>query len=334
MYRGRLRGLIDDDYLSSLFEANWNSMDMSDMLTRTYQVSVSRQNVDYWRKQWEARSPNAKVNKFNKAKANRAIKKDVNTRCPSDKDWQAVGRVDLNKTHRYIVVIPDLHIPYHHQDAFEFIRSIIDQAPKKATIINLGDEVDNHGISFHDADPNLDSAGAELVKAREAIAELHDIVPKMLLCHSNHGSLHYRRAKAHGIPVEFLRTYREVLFPDGGGDNWEWAYSITLKTQMGDVLFKHQCAGDPKATAAHEGTNLVVGHNHGRFDLSYGASKQRLYWGATAGCLIDRESLAFAYGRETAHKPILGAMVIIHGVPHHIPMLLDKDGRWVGREDG
>jgi len=152
----------------------------------------------------------------------------------------------------------------------------------------------------------------------------------MLLCHSNHGSLHYRRAKAHGIPVEFLRTYREVLFPNGGGDNWEWAYSHTLHTPIGSVLFKHQCAGDPRSAAAHEGTNLVVGHNHGRFDLSYGASKQRLYWGATAGCLLDRESLAFAYGRETANKPILGMMVIVDGIPHHIPMVLDDKGRWIG----
>ena len=329
MYRGKLRVLVDDAWLHEHFEANWNSADLAEKLTETYQVEISRQNVDYWRRQWEARSPNAKVHKFNKVKANRKIKEDVKVRAPSEKDWQAVGKVDGEKVHDYIIVIPDLHMPYHHQDAIEFIHSIVDVAPSDATVVNLGDEVDNHAISFHDADPNLDSAGAELVKSRKAIAELHRIVPSMLLCHSNHGSLHYRRAKAHGIPVEFLRTYREVLFPDGGGAEWEWAYSHTLKTALGDVLFKHQCAGDPRNAAAHEGTNLVVGHNHGRFDLSYGASKQRLYWGATAGCLLDRESLAFAYGRECANKPILGAMIIVEGVPFHIPMVLNEGGRWI-----
>lgn len=331
MYRGRLRSLISDKVLEELFcDAGLGDGFIACELSDIYSVPISRQNVAYWRKAWEARSPNAKVNKFNKAKANREIKEDVKVRAPSEKDWQAVGKADVDKVHDWIVVIPDLHIPYHHQDAFKFIESLIEDAPKGATIVNLGDEVDNHAISFHDADPNLDSAGAELVKSRRAVAELHKIVPSMLLCHSNHGSLHYRRAKAHGIPVEFLRTYREVLFPNGGGDNWEWAYSHTLKTKLGEVLFKHQCTGDPRNAAAHEGVNLVVGHHHGRFDLSYGASKQRLYWGATAGCLLDRESLAFAYGRESAYKPILGAMVIVEGVPFHIPMVLNKHGRWEG----
>ena len=329
MYRGKLRSLVDDKLLEDMFERELSAAVIASSLSDRYETSVTRQNVTYWRLQWKARSPNAKVHKFNKAKADREIKEDVKVRAPSEKDWQAVGKVDEEKVHDYIIVIPDLHMPYHHQDAFVFIKSIVDVAPSDATIVNLGDEVDNHAISFHDADPNLDSAGAELVKSRKAIEELHRIVPRQLLCHSNHGSLHYRRAKAHGIPVEFLRTYREVLFPDGGGAQWEWAYSHTLKTALGDVLFKHQCAGDPRNAAAHEGTNLVVGHNHGRFDLSYGASKQRLYWGATAGCLLDRESLAFAYGRECAHKPILGAMIIVEGVPFHIPMVLNEDGRWI-----
>jgi len=328
MYRGRLRQVVSDELLAELLaEEDYNDAMVADYLSLEYEVDIARQNVTYWRKQWKE---GAKANKFNRAKANREIKKEVKTRAPSDKDWQAVGSVNLEMVHDYIIVVPDLHIPYHHPDAFKFIEKLVDDAPADYVVVNLGDEVDNHAISFHDADPNLDSAGAELVKSRRAIEELHAIVPSMLLCHSNHGSLHYRRAKAHGIPVEFLRTYREVLFPNGGGDMWEWSYSHTLRTPLGSVLFKHQCTGDPRSAAAHEGTNLVVGHNHGRFDLSYGASHQRLYWGATAGCLLDRESLAFAYGRETANKPILGAMIIVDGIPHHIPMVLDNDGRWIG----
>ena len=331
MYRGKLRGLVDDTLLDRNFDAGHSDVYIADVLVDKYDVKFTRQNVAYWRKQWEARSPNAKVNKFNKAKANREIKKEVKVRKPDPSDWQAKGRVDESKVHRYIVVVPDLHIPYHHPDAFEFIKSIIDKAPEEYAVVNLGDEVDNHAISFHDADPNLDSAGQELFRSREALLTLHSIVPDQFLCHSNHGSLHYRRAKAHGIPVEYLRTYREVLFPSGEGGGWEWAYSHTLHTPLGPVIFKHQVAGDPRVAAAHEGCNLVVGHNHGRFDLSYGASKQRLYWGATAGCLLDRESLAFAYGRETVNKPILGMMVIVDGVPFHMPMVLDRCGRWIGR---
>jgi len=234
--------------------------------------------------------------------------------------------------HNLILVIPDLHIPYHHQDAFDFLSQLKGiYAHERPTVVCLGDELDNHALSFHDSDPNLDSAGAELNRAREAVSQLESIFPEMRLCHSNHGSLHYRRAKAHGIPVEYLRTYREVLFPNGKGQGWDWAYSHELQTKNGPVLFRHQCTGNPKDAAAHEGTNLVVGHHHGRFDLAYGASTRRLYWGATSGCLLDKDSLAFAYGREAMHKPILGAMVIINGIPTHIPMILDEEGRWINR---
>jgi hypothetical protein len=331
MYRGKLRTLVDNDMLHDLFRTGQNNKFISMHLSAYYEVEISRQNVQYWRKQWEARSPNARVHKFNMAKANREIKREVKVRKPDQSDWQAKGTMYLDKIHNYIIVIPDLHMPYHHRDALEFIAYHVSTAPVGYTVVNTGDEVDNHGISFHDADPNLDSAGIELTRSREALQLLHDIVPRQFLCHSNHGSLHYRRAKAHGIPVEYLRTYREVLFPDTGGELWEWAYSHTFQTRLGPVQVKHQCAGDPRNAAAHEGTNLIVGHNHSRFDLSYGASSQRLYWGATAGCLLDRESLAFAYGRETANKPILGLMKVIDGVPFHFPMVLDDEGRWIDR---
>jgi hypothetical protein len=328
MYRGRLRALVNDETLEALFVMGHSDTHIAETLSGYYEVEISRQNVCYWRKQL-----NVSTGQFNRAKANREIKKEVKVRKPEQSDWQAEGAVDVDKVHSYIVVIPDLHIPYHHPDAFNFIEDVISKAAVGYTVVNLGDEVDNHAISFHDADPNLDSAGQELARSREALLLLHGIVPEMLLCHSNHGSLHYRRAKAHGIPVEYLRTYREILFPDKGGEQWEWAYSHTLYTPLGQVMFKHQCSGDPRNAAAHEGANLIVGHNHGRFDLSYGASKQRLYWGATAGCLLDRESLAFAYGRETANKPILGCMVIVNGVPFHLPMVLDEDGRWIHRHE-
>jgi hypothetical protein len=333
MYRGKLRVLVEDDVLESLLKRGFTDEVIAGKLSENYTVPISRQNVTYWRKQWEARSPNARVHKFNIAGANRRIKKHVKVHEPSPKDWQAQGTLyDVGTECRYIVVIPDLHIPYHHVDALEFIAYNLAQAPKGYVVVNLGDEVDNHAISFHDADPNLDSAGRELSRSRESILLLHALVPQMLLCHSNHGSLHYRRAKAHGIPVEYLRTYREILFPDKGGEQWEWAYSHTLDTPIGQVMFKHQCGGDPRNAAAHEGCNLIVGHHHGRFDLAYGASRQRLYFGATAGCLLDRESLAYAYGRESTYKPILGMMIVEDGIPRHIPMVLDNDGRWIGRQ--
>ena len=49
------------------------------------------------------------------------------------------------------------------------------------------------------------------------------------------------------------------------------------------------------------------------------------------GCGIDRDSLAFAYGKNNIPYPILGCGVIDeNGVPHLCKMHVDKNNRWDG----
>ena len=270
---------------------------------------VSRQNVTYWRKQADTST----------TKANKEIVEARVLRERSADDWK--GNSDEVAKPEVIMVIPDLHIPYHHPKAFEFLERIKDLV-QPDVVVSLGDEVDNHALSFHDSDPNLDSAGTELEKSRLYLKQLAKIFPDVKVCHSNHGSLAFRRAKAKGIPVEMLKSYRDILFPDGEGDGWDWNYSHTVPTSKGDVMFKHQAPGGPVTHACHEGVNVVLGHMHGSFNIEYKASVGRLYYGATAGCLIDNEALAFAYGKHFPNKPILGCMIITNGVPALIPMEL------------
>jgi len=70
--------------------------------------------------------------------------------------------------HKRILVISDLHIPYHRKDSFDFLKEIKKQF-KPDTIINIGDEIDCHALSFHDSNPDLPSAGHELSIAKEYI---------------------------------------------------------------------------------------------------------------------------------------------------------------------
>ena len=151
------------------------------------------------------------------------------------------------------------------------------------------------------------------------------------LCDSNHGSLVYRRAKAHGLPVQFIKKYRDILFPEHGAPGWSWGDAWDLNTPLGTVRFQHQVSGDLLLNAAHERKSMVIGHFHGKLDIQYAASSTALYFGAHCGCLIDNKSLAFAYGRLSRSKPILGCMVITDGCPQIIPMLLDDTGRWCSR---
>lgn len=281
-----------------------------------------RQLVKYWRRIYEAANGS-------KAKANKGLVEARKLIQPSPTD--DIGDTDVPDMCRRILVIGDLHAPYTHPDAIDFLRSVREEYGPDM-VIQVGDETDGHAISFHDSDPNLDSAGVELEKAKVVLEKLHDLFPNLLICDSNHGSLVYRRAKAHGLPVQFIKKYRDILFPEHGARRWSWADAWVLNTPLGPVRFQHQVSGDFMLNASHERTSLVLGHEHGRFEVQYAASSTALYFGAYAGCLIDRKSLAFAYGKLHRKKPILGVMVITDGCPSLIPMLMDGNGRWVGRK--
>lgn len=281
---------------------------------------VYRQMVRYWRQVF--------IDNEGRAGAtNNAIKESRKLIQPSPSD--DIGDTFVPATCKRILVVGDLHAPYTHPDAIPFLRSVRDSYGPDM-VIQVGDETDGHAISFHDSDPNLDSAGVELEKAKRVLEEVHELFPNLLVCDSNHGSLIYRRAKAHGLPVQFIKKYRDILFPEHGAPGWSWADAWVLNTPLGPVRFQHQVSGDFMLNASHERTSLVLGHEHGRFEVQYAASSSALYFGAYAGCLIDKDSMAFAYGKLHRKKPILGCMVITDGCPQLIPMLMNGEGRWVG----
>lgn len=283
---------------------------------------ISRQLVRYWREIFLEHNGV-------KAKADRALKEQMSLVSPSPED--DIGDLSfVPAVAKSILFVTDLHEPYTHPDYYNFLEAVAKRYSPDL-VVQAGDETDGHALSFHDSDPNLDSAGAELEKAKVGLSRLYELFPQMLICDSNHGSLIYRRAKAHGMPAAYIKKYRDVLFPEHGAPGWSWRSAWKIKTPLGYVLFKHQSAGDVLGDAAHEGCNVAVGHNHGKFEIQYAASSTRLYWGMTAGCGIDRQSLAFAYGKHTKNKPMLGCAVILDGQPMLVPMVMGEDGRWIGK---
>lgn len=303
-----------------LYSCNVEAAEIYNRLLGQQPYSITRQNVKYWRQVFVGDKPSM-------AKADRELK-EGRVFIPAQ---PIVGDLEFHPEREYgsILVIPDQHAPYHHPDAIDFLIEVA-AAFRPELVVNLGDELDYHAMSFHDSDPNLDSAGVELEKGKAWLAKLAAVFPAQIVCDSNHGSMHYRKAKAHGLPVQLLRTYREIVFPKGGGDNWHWAESWRVKTKAGDVLFKHQSSGTILVDAAHNQANLMAGHNHGNFSIEYSASSAFLYWGCYSGCLIDKDSYAFAYGKHSLRKPVIGCTVILNGCPMLIPMRLNKQGRWVG----
>lgn len=332
---GNLRSLFKDSEVleaieqatSDKGEVNYNEMARI-LSAHPVGKPITRQLARYWHQQFTATKKNGDHYQ-SLLPANRKIKQERKLRSPNRYEDLAVNPLP-ETAHNCILVIPDTHAPYEHPDTLEFLAAVAARY-RPDTVVHLGDEADKHALSFHNSDPNLDSAGVELEKARIFMRKLHGMFPVMRLCHSNHGSLHFRKAHAHGIPVQYLRTYREVFFPEGGGEGWEWKHTHIIDLPTGQqVAFKHQPAGPVLGDAAHERMNMVVGHLHGKMSIEYASNTHEQYWAAQGGCLIDNDSLAFAYGRESKFKPALGCMVIVGGVPQIVPMQTNVEGNWVG----
>ena len=63
--------------------------------------------------------------------------------------------MNRSKKHECVLVISDLHIPYHHPQSFDFLKAIKKKYKDIDLVVNIGDELDQHGLSFHDTDPDL-----------------------------------------------------------------------------------------------------------------------------------------------------------------------------------
>lgn len=218
-----------------------------------------------------------------------------------------------------------MHQPYSHPDTLVFLR-MIKRKFRPDRVICLGDEVDHHALSYHESDPDLDSAGPELERAIAKLRPLYKLFPRVDVLESNHGSLVYRKAMTAGIPRRALKDYREIL---GAPKGWRWHFDLRIRMSNGQWLYLHHGkSGQQGALSKREASCSAQGHFHSKFHATFWRNSTGLYWDVHAGCLVDHDSLAFAYGKNTMEKGIVGCVMVIDGYPRHIPMVLNKKGRW------
>lgn len=218
-----------------------------------------------------------------------------------------------------ILFISDIHAPYEHKNTIGFLEGLRDKY-KPTRVILLGDELDKHSLSYHDSDPNLMSAGDELEAGKKVIAELHKLFPVADIMESNHGSMVFRKAKTHGIPKQYIKSYREVL---GVGEGWKWHYDLTTILPDGSDLYVHHGRSSDALTLSQKmGMSVVQGHYHTKFKIDYWANPRALMFALQCGCLIDDDSLAYAYNNVNIERPIIGTGLIVDSKPVLEPMKL------------
>lgn len=224
-----------------------------------------------------------------------------------------------------VLVCPDLHCPFEHPDALEFLKAVRD-AYKTDTFVCLGDELDLHSISDYPTDPDGMNIGKELAEGIERLRPFYRAFPEALVCESNHTMRLWKRAFRAGLPAAFLPTVSKALdAPDG----WVWKRFHTID----GVLYAH---GDNGKSGQYAAANymkqakrsVVIGHIH-----AYGS----VFWegphfGMNAGCLIDRDTYCFKYARGAMLDVSIGCGVVLEGKQaYFIPMLMDDNRRWTGK---
>ena len=225
-----------------------------------------------------------------------------------------------------IGIIGDTHEPFCHPGYIDFCYEVFNRFGC-SEIVHIGDEVDNHALSYHESDPNGFSAESEAELALKNMHKWYQRFPDVKVCVGNHSALPFRKATTTGIPKRFLKSYEEVWEAPKG---WMWKMSW----EIDNVLYEHgtgtsgQSAARNRAVANRQST--VIGHSHSFGGVSYMASRNDIIFGLNVGCGIDVDAYAMTYGKVFPKKPTLGCGVVLDkgqtGI--FIPMDLGKKFIW------
>lgn len=233
--------------------------------------------------------------------------------------------VNVRQKDSVVLAIPDLHCPFHHPDALDFLIYVRDKF-NPTHVVCLGDEIDAHSFSRYMPDPDGHGPAKELELAIEALTPFYREFPEVLVCVSNHTIRPWKKGFDSGLPQSFLRSVETVLnAPDG----WVWSD----RHEVNGVLYLHGDSGKSGAYA-HQNyvksfkQSVVIGHIHAHAGVQYDGN----LFGMNAGCLIDKSAYAFKYAKNYCNDVNLGCGLVIGGeVGHFLPMRTDGNNRWIGR---
>jgi len=232
-----------------------------------------------------------------------------------------------NITHEdsIVLAIPDLHCPFHHPDALDFLKAV--KAKYQPTrIVCMGDEIDAHAYSKWPKDPDGMGPGQELKAAIEALIPFYVEFPVVDVCVSNHTIRPQKMMKEVGLPAAFWPRYETMLnAPDG----WKWHEEIIIDNCRyihGDQGKAGQKGWTSNSEVYHQ--SVIVGHWHSKAGVFWDS----LMFNLNTGCLIWPKAYAFGYAKNSHKKANLGCGIVINGTAaHFLPMLVDEHCRWIGR---
>jgi hypothetical protein len=211
----------------------------------------------------------------------------------------------MGKLRRFLI-LPDLHAPYHHRQAFQLVLQVA-RAFTWDTLIDLGDFYDMNCVSSYTKDPNQVSAlKDELDKAREECLDPLNKIKfrRKIVTLGNHDIryMDYLKEKSPGV-------YSLVMQDDWLGfrtSGWE-VIGYRDYAQLGKLFITHECAanGAEKVLNAVQ-NNIVSGHDHSINYLIRGTALGDYHVSATFGWLGDIRHADYMHRLKAQRKWALG----------------------------
>jgi UDP-2,3-diacylglucosamine pyrophosphatase LpxH len=206
-----------------------------------------------------------------------------------------------------VLVIPDLHLPFQHEKAFDHCRRVRDKY-KCSVVVDIGDMFDLHAINYHEKDLDDINLAKELDDVHKESRRWIRSFDTIYHVYGNHSSLVARKAVTAGLSKRMIKSLNEIFdLPK----TWYWD-DEWIKD---DVKYCHGHGRTGKYSYADYARDNMqstcIGHTHTTAGINWVASSYKLVWGMGVGCLIDRKSYAMAYAKELPKKPILGCGVVL-----------------------
>lgn len=206
-------------------------------------------------------------------------------------------------------IIGDIHLPFEDEEYIDFCEEVFDKF-KVEKVIQIGDLLDNHSISFHERNVDGFSANEEFYLSLDKLKDWMGRFKNVDVLKGNHDRLIERQFKNKGIPELWRKDFSEALeFTNG----WMIRDSLVID----DVLHEHGDGFIGKngalTKAIYERRSSVIGHSHGFAGVQYHSNGSSTIFGMNVGCGIDEEKYAFEYGRCFKNKAVISCGVVLDG---------------------
>lgn len=219
-----------------------------------------------------------------------------------------------------VLEIGDLHEPFSLDEYLSFCREIQEKY-RCSKVIFMGDLMDQHGVNYHEHNPDGMSHGKETLVAVSRLKAWYKTFPNSKVCLGNHDLLAYRKMHTHGISKIYAVEFRKVIQAPR-------SWNIGLDHIINNVFHTHGTGvsgvGGAFKIMQQNRMSTVIGHLHSESNIRFSASYKDLLFAKTVGCGINYKLYAFDYGKNFVSKPIINVGVTLENgtVPLLIPMNL------------